>query len=390
MSEASYDVAIIGGGPAGAAMAVALRDLAPFLSVVMLERTDYDTHRPGETLSPDLRIPLSRLGVWSSFLRDGHLASRGTSSCWGRAEPRVQDTRMSPWGSAWHLDRARFDERLSLEAARQGVRVLRLTTLLDVESIAKEGYRLHLSQRKTGALTLRARFVVDATGWKATFAMTQGARRRIRDRCFTVHGAFQLRPGESFPTDALVESCPEGWWHSARLPSDCVGVTLVGDGDSLHGLRWATPEPWTALLEQAPVTQARLAACDFAGEPLVAAPVLVGELDQMHGERWLAVGDAACTHDPLSAQGIISALDSALLAAEALEQYLRGEEDALCAYEQTLHLRFDEHLRRRSCTYREEQRWPDAPFWKNRHTAFPALTPAAGQRSAPAPTELAP
>ncbi|MFP2963057.1 FAD-dependent monooxygenase [Myxococcus sp. 1LA] len=389
MSEAAYDVAIIGGGPAGSAMAVALRDLAPFLSVVMIERTGYDTHRPGEALSPDIRTPLSRLGVWSSFLRDGHLASRGTSSCWSRAEPSVQDMQMSPWGSAWNLDRARFDERLSLEAARQGVRVLRLTTLLDVEPLATEGYRLHLSQRKAGALTLRARFVVDATGWKATFAMSQGARRRIRDRCFTVHGAFQLRPGEPFPTDALVEACPEGWWHSARLPADRVAVTLVGDGDSLHGLRWATPEPWMALLEQAPVTQARLAVCDFAGEPLVAAPVLVGELDRMHGARWLAVGDAAHTHDPLSAQGIFSALDSALLAAEALEHYMRGEVDALRSYEETLHLRFAEHLRKRSDTYREEQRWPDAPFWKNRHAAFPALTPVAGQHSAPTPTGLA-
>ncbi|WP_426757073.1 FAD-dependent monooxygenase [Myxococcus sp. Y35] len=385
MSEAFCDVAIIGGGPAGAALAVALRDQAPFLSITLLERTAYDTPRSGDALSPDIRVPLSRLGVWASFLRDGHLASRGTTSCWNRAEPYLRDMRSSPWGSAWHLDRARFDERLSLEATRQGVRVLRLTTLLDSEPLAKEGYRLHVSQRKSGAGTLCARFVVDATGWKATFAMSQGARRRIRDRCFAVCGTFQLRTEESFPTDALVEACPEGWWHSALLPSGRVAVTLVGDGDSLHGLRWATPEPWLALLEQAPVTRARLAACDFSGESLVAAPILVGQLDRMQGERWLAVGDAACTHDPLSAQGVAAALESALLAAEALERYLRGDEGALRHYEETLQRRFDEHLRLRGHTYREEQRWPGAPFWKNRHEAFPPIAPAAGQVSLPSP-----
>ncbi|AKQ69064.1 Tryptophan halogenase [Myxococcus hansupus] len=383
MSEATCDIAIIGGGPAGAAMAVALRDQAPFLSVTLIERTAYDTPRSGETLSPEVRLPLSRLGVWGSFLRDGHLASRGTASCWSRPEPSTQDTHMSPWGSAWHLDRARFDERLSLEATRLGVQMLRLTTLLDSERLGKDGYRLHLSQRKAGATTLRARFVVDATGWKATFAMSQGARRRVRDRCIAVYGTFQRRTGEPFPTEALVESCPEGWWHSALLPNGRVAVALVGDGDSLHGLRWATPQPWMALLDQAPATQARLAVCDFAGESLVAAPILVGQLDAMHGERWVAVGDAACTQDPLSAQGVASAMDSALLAAGAVGQYLRGDSEALRDYEATLQRRFEDHLRLRGHAYREEQRWRDAPFWKNRHEAFPAPPTAHQQHSTP-------
>ncbi|GHG67282.1 tryptophan 7-halogenase [Comamonas sp. JC664] len=375
MSEPTCDVAIIGGGPAGTAMAIALRDRAPYLSVTVLERTAYDTPRVGETLPPDVRIPLSRLGAWSSFLRDGHLASRGTASCWGHPEPRFHDTLMSPWGSAWHLDRTRFDERLSLEAIQQGARVLRQTTLLSSEHLGPDGFRLFLSQRPGRACTLRARFVVDATGWKAPFATAQGARRRVADRCFAMFGAFQVQTGETFSTHAMVESCEEGWWYSALLPGGRVVVALVGDGDSLRGLRWATPEPWMALLKQAPATLARLKPCDFTGDALTAVPVLVGELDRLHGERWLAVGDAACTYDPLSSQGISKALDSALLAAEALEQHLRGAPHALQAYASTLHERFQDHQRTRGHYYRQEQRWPGAPFWKNRWEALPHHLP---------------
>ncbi|RKH50684.1 NAD(P)/FAD-dependent oxidoreductase [Corallococcus interemptor] len=372
MSEDSCDVAVIGGGPAGAAVAVALRRKAPSLSVTLVERSTYDAPRLGETLPPDVRLPLSRLGVWEGFLRDGHLASRGTASCWGRAEPGFHDTMMSPWGSAWHLDRARFDERLSVEAARQGARVLRATTLLDSEALGRDGYRLRLAQVASEPGTLRARFVVDATGGKATFASARGARRLVSDRCFAVYGAFQL-PGDAvFPTHALVESCPEGWWYSALLPGGRVVVALVGDGDSLRGLRWATPEPWMNLLRQAPETRARLDVCDFAGEALVAVPVLVGRLDRPRGEQWLAVGDAACTYDPLSSQGITKALDSALLAADALERCLRGDADALQAYESTLNARFQDHQRTRAAYYRQEQRWPQAPFWRNRWESLPA------------------
>ncbi len=377
MSESTCDVAIIGGGPAGTAMAIALRDRAPYLSVTVLERTNYDAPRMGETLPPDVRLPLSRLGAWGAFLRDGHLASRGTSSCWGYPEPRYHDTLMSPWGSAWHLDRTRFDERLSLEAIQQGARVQRMTTLLSAEDLGRDGYRLFVSQRHVGPSTLRARFVVDASGSKAPFATAQGARRSVADRCFAVFGAFQCHDGEPFPTHALVEACEEGWWYSALLPGGRIVVAIVGDGDSLRGLRWATPEPWLSLLRQAPVTQARLDTCDFTGDALTAVPVLISELDRMHGERWLAVGDAACTHDPLSSQGIAKALDGALLAADALEQHLRGAPHALQAYEATLHQRFQEHQRTRGQSYRQEQRWPQAPFWKNRWEALPSQLPAA-------------
>ncbi|GMU03088.1 tryptophan 7-halogenase [Corallococcus caeni] len=375
MSEDSCDVAVIGGGPSGAATAVALRRKAPSLSVTLVERTTYDAPRLGETLPPDVRLPLSRLGVWEGFLRDGHLASRGTSSCWGRAEPGFHDTWLSPWGPAWHLDRARFDERLSTEAFQQGARVLRATALVESESLGRDGYRLRLDQGAAGPSTLRARFVVDATGGKATFASARGARRLVSDRCFAVYGAFQLPGDAAFPTHALVEACPEGWWYSALLPGGRVVVALVGDGDSLRGLRWATPASWMHLLKQAPATRARLDVCDFSGEALVAAPVLVGRLDRPWGEQWLAVGDAACTYDPLSSQGIAKALDSALLAADALERCLRGDADALQAYESTLHSRFQAHQHTRGDYYRQEQRWPQSPFWKNRWEALPA--PAA-------------
>ncbi|RYZ43781.1 MAG: tryptophan halogenase [Myxococcaceae bacterium] len=376
MSDAHCDVAILGGGPAGAGVALALRTQTR-RSVTLVERASDDTPRIGETLPPDARLPLAKLGVWSGFLRDGHLASRGTASAWGSATVGYHDTLMSPLGSAWHLDRARFDASLRAQVAERGGTVRFGTTLTGCESLGVEGFRLHLSHPSEGPSTLRARFVVDATGWKAEFATSQGARRQVVDRGFALYGDFRLREGAAFSTHALVESRPEGWWYSALLPGGRVVVALIGDGESLRGVRPGTPGSWLSLLAHTTATRERLAVCDFTGEALRAVPATVGGLDRLHAEHWLAVGDAACTLDSLSSQGISTALGSALMAAEALEQHLQGHPEALGAYGARVRQGFVEHLRTRDHFYREERRWPDAPFWRNRREALASSALAA-------------
>lgn len=376
MSGGHCDVAVLGGGPAGAGLALALCARTP-LSVTLVERAPHDTARVGETLPPHARRPLVKLGVWESFVLDGHLPSHGTASCWGSATVGYHDTLMSPWGPAWHLDRARFDASLRAQVTERGASVRTGTTLSGCEALGARGYRLHVSHPAEGPSTLEARFVVDATGWKAAFATAQGARRRVVDRCFALYCDFHLRAGAAFSTQALVEACPEGWWYSALLPGGRVVVALVGDGESLRGVRPRDPAPWLSLLARTTATRERLEACEFTGEPPRAVPAPVGLLSPAHAAPWLAVGDAASTYDPLSSQGIMKALDAALPAAEALDQHLRGRPNALAAYAAQVRQGFVEHLRTRDRYYREERRWPDAPFWRNRRASLASAALAA-------------
>ncbi|WP_224242430.1 tryptophan 7-halogenase [Hyalangium gracile] len=380
MSSARCDVAILGGGPAGAGVALALRACTG-LSVALIERSDYHAPRIGETLPPDSRTLLTRLGVWSAFLQGGHLPSKGTSSCWGSPELGFNDYLMSPWGSGWHLDRTRFDQLLSGEVIRRGGAVHTATALSRWEALGPEGYLLHLTPRGASEWTLQARFVVDATGRKAAFAVAQGARPLVADRGLGVYGAFRVRPGQTFDTHTLVEACPEGWWYSALLPEGRVVVGLLGDGDSLRGVTPRASERWLSLLEQAPATRRRLDACDFAGEPLVAVPANVARLDRVHGAHWLTVGDASCTFDPLSSQGISKALRSSLLAAEAIERHLRGAPGALPSYAEAVGRQFQEHLSTRGRYYGMEQRWLEAPFWRNRARAMGQRPHASAERT---------
>jgi 2-polyprenyl-6-methoxyphenol hydroxylase-like FAD-dependent oxidoreductase len=111
-----YDVAVLGGGPAGAAASITLARAGR--SVVVIEKSLYDRARIGETLPPVARRPLLNLLVWEQFVAAGHLPSSGNLSVWGDEELYQDHFIFNPYGQGWHLDRRRFSAMLA-EAARQ-------------------------------------------------------------------------------------------------------------------------------------------------------------------------------------------------------------------------------------------------------------------------------
>ena len=111
-----YEAVVLGGGPAGAAAALALARAGR--EVLVIERSDYDQPRFGEMLSPAARRSLMALGVWEQFNAAGHAPAPAVSSAWGADELYQQHFIFNPYGHGWHLDRRRFDAMLA-EAAQQ-------------------------------------------------------------------------------------------------------------------------------------------------------------------------------------------------------------------------------------------------------------------------------
>jgi 2-polyprenyl-6-methoxyphenol hydroxylase-like FAD-dependent oxidoreductase len=119
---------VVGGGPAGAASALALRSRG--FSVVVLERSDYRDVRIGETLPPSIRKLLVSLGVWDQFLAEKHSPSYGIRSAWGQDYLYDNDFIFNPYGMGWHVDRARFDAMLARNAERAGAKLYRRAQLM--------------------------------------------------------------------------------------------------------------------------------------------------------------------------------------------------------------------------------------------------------------------
>jgi flavin-dependent dehydrogenase len=358
-SSESLDVIIIGGGPAGAAAALTLAVRG--IRTAIIERSAYSMPRVGETLPPAIRSPLISLGVWQRFLEDGHTESFTIRSAWGAPQPRDSDHIYNPYGSGWHIDRARFDRMLVTAASNAGAILLTQARITNLSHGYTSGWRVAIL-RENCSRYFHAPFLIDATG--QTAAIPTGIPRsfHVVDRLI---GVVRFFAGVAEPF-TLVEAEAKGWWYSAPLPYDRLVVAYMTDADLFAGSGHDHYNYWHRRLAEVALTSARTGSQTALTEPkIVSAASLIRS--PVCGTDWLAAGDASVTFDPLSGQGVYSALKGGIHAAEAVIARFHGNSESFTEYSEWINRQFSNYLQMRSVFYRKEQRWPDSLFWRRRH-----------------------
>jgi flavin-dependent dehydrogenase len=355
------DALIVGSGPAGAAAGITLAEHGASVLVV-----DRSLRRPtlGEGLPPAATPMLERLGLREWFLDDGHGAAYGNRSAWGSSDLNDVDFIRSPYGAGWHLDRSRFDAMLRARLAQLGVSVHENARVAALHRTRGGHWALTLA---SGHRTweIQSSFLVDATGRARSVARSQGTRRRTYDRLVGVVAVLTSRADADFDSFTLVEAVREGWWYAALLPERCLVVGYMTDADIAAATDVRSVEGWMSLLEETVQIRDRVARYDYRLQGslrLVCADS--SRLETMVGDGWCAVGDAAAAHDPLSSQGILSALTSGVWAGQAIAS---GHKEDLAAYEQRMQDHFARYLANWMAYYAEERRWPRSLFWQRRH-----------------------
>ena len=363
----SYDVVILGGGPAGAATALSLRSHTPDLSVALIEQTNYHATRIGETLPPAVRPLLERIGVWQAFLAEDHLPAYGTCAAWGSDALHENEFFFQPAQRGFHLDRRRFDAMLAREAANRGVALYRDSKFLNSQLDGSKHFRLAINYQGGENKPIDAAFVVDATGRQGVFASQQSVAKIFEDRLLAVFVFFEFDPANPFTeTYTLVEACEDGWWYSALLPDGKLAVAFMSDSVIIKSHRLISFQAWLDLLGTTKHTKARVRNAQPIGAPLT-YPASSQRLAQVAASGWLAVGDAATIFDPLSSAGIMKGLRSGVLASYAIGDFFRGNISGLEKYEALLKREFENYLATRADYYRREMRWANSVFWQRRH-----------------------
>lgn len=360
------DVAVVGGGPAGAATAIGLRRCG-VERVVLVEAGDHASVRVGESVPPDTRGVLRELGLLASFLQQGHLPSQGSCSSWGSEVLGHHDAIVSPYGHGWHLDRRRFDRWLVAEAAAQGVEVHLRTRFRGLRRGSPDrAIRLTVTADGTGdgagERTIACRFVVDATGRRSVVARRLGARRRVETSLVCVAGWLDGTEWASSLT--MLEAVAYGWWYLARLPDAGVAVVVASDGAGVRERGLADPSGWSRALSATRHVGPTVAQGRLRGPSVRVSVAPVGLLDPPAGPGWLAVGDAAMSHDPVTSRGVHTALVDGVRAARVIRRWLDGDPGAVAAHREELAKRFIDHLRQRELLYALEGRWPASRFWQ--------------------------
>ena len=373
-----HDVAVVGGGPAGCATALALRRIG-VERVVVVESSDYDSARVGESIPPDTRLLLRQLGVLDSFLAQDHERCLGSCSSWGSAELGHNDFLVNPFGDGWHLDRLRFDRWIAEQTERSEVEIRRRTIFRDLErGGGRRPIELRLTGPGGGPSTVRCRFVVDATGQQARVARRLGARPRSEDQLVCVAGYLDAAPGHGLSSLTMLEAVEYGWWYAARLPDGRLTAAVASDPAIVREMGLTRAASWSAELVRTRHVGPALAGCPLVESRLHVWSAPSTLLDPPAGAGWAAVGDAASAFDPISSQGIHKALADGLRAAPAIVAWLDGDGRPLTEYRNGIAERFLDYLAMRSHFYGIERRWEDAPFWRRRRAVHP------GERREPA------
>ena len=179
-------------------------------------------------------------------------------------------------------------------------------------------WRLHV-QSSDGPSIIEARWVVDASGRSSWLARRLGATRFATDRLLSL--VKWLPSDASTERRTLIEACETGWWYSAKIPGCRTVIAYFTDIDLLPRNRSERTAEWNAKFSLTSLMSGVYGkAADERAHCFAAASEHVV---QCAGRRWIAVGDAEASIDPLSGQGIMNALTSALDGAAFIAERIR-------------------------------------------------------------------
>ena len=334
----TFDVLVIGGGPAGSVCAARLA--ARGRKVVLLERARHPRFHLGESLLPQSLDVLDAIGVLPE-VRRRFLIKRGARFVDGSDESRAvrysfAEAFQARHDHAFQVPRDEFDDLLFRNAGAQGAE---LREGWKATRIVWEGGRavgVEASAPDGSVQSIVARFVVDATGREAVMARAGGAVDRIpgldRTALYAqVRGAWRDTGEREGDIQIVVfgEGSTLGWFWLIPFAD---GRTSVGAVVSPAWVRaqdtsGGPPALFGAAVEQAPAVARMLGAAQWLFPPRATADFSF-RVRELRGPGWLSVGDAAGFIDPLFSTGAHLAMCGALHAADTIDVGLKEKDVA--------------------------------------------------------------
>jgi flavin-dependent dehydrogenase len=346
-----HDVLVAGAGPAGAVAATLLARKGH--RVVLADGVDPARHKVGEHLAPAAVRMLRKLQI--DFQPDRHVPVGGILSCWGAGDLIATDSINDPEGPGLLLDRAAFDAALRANAVAAGAE-------FQAANVVSVGHRSGWQAVLRNGSAVSARWLLDATGRRSFLARHLGIARKRDARMAAV---YRIGAGDRPRLDrTMIEATPGGWWYAASLPDgrSIAGFHLgIDDASTLA----RQPDAWVQAMMATSHIKKRFPPAGFATR-LPSQDAGGACLAQFAGEGWLACGDAALAFDPISGQGMLTAIHQGALASDCIDDALNGGTANLGEYSGRLDRIRNTYSQRHREVYSRERRWRSMPFWSSR------------------------
>jgi flavin-dependent dehydrogenase len=341
----SYDVIIIGGGPAGSTAAALLAEKGR--RVLVLEKEKFPRYHIGESLMPFCWFTLNRLGVLEEMDRIGHIKKYSVQFV-------TQDGRQSapfyffqhydhPSSTTWQVERADFDLMLLNNARKRGAEVREETP---VQAVLRDDSGRVIGVRAKGpggeSFEVFAPMTIDCSGREQVAVGREGWRmkdpRLAKLAIWTYYRGAKRDEGidEGNTTVAYVER--RGWFWYIPLKNDIVSVGVVAEKDYLFSDTKDPAAIMTREIERNTWIAEHLNGAEQFGEYWVTSEFSYRS-KHCASDGLLLAGDAFAFLDPVFSSGVFLALKSGEMAADAVDAALTAGDTSAGRFKE-----YGEHL----------------------------------------------
>jgi flavin-dependent dehydrogenase len=326
--QSEYDAMVIGGGPAGSTSSTLMADAG--LRVGLFERERFPRFHIGESLIPETYWVLRRLGMLPK-LQQSHFVKKHSVQ-FVNASGRLSapfyfwDNKPHECSQTWQVVRSEFDQMMLENAREHGVDAHEGVHVLEVTFDGDRAVGAEIRDANGTRRHVRAKVVVDASG--QTALLQNRMKLRVWDPILNKgaiwtywKGAYRDAGRDGGATMVLQTSDRTGWFWYIPLHDDIVSVGIVGPFDDLLKGRGGQQETYHDAVERCPAVSSRISAAERV-TGYFATRDYSYRSTQVAGDGWVLVGDAFGFLDPLYSSGVLLALKSGELAADAIVEGL--------------------------------------------------------------------
>ncbi|MDP5082013.1 MAG: FAD-dependent monooxygenase, partial [Winogradskyella sp.] len=213
----------------------------------------------------------------------------------------------------------------------------------------EEGWIVQIKHETKGEVTIHTKYLVDASGRQSHVCRKLGVSCNKKDALVGIGSFLNFDKNTAIKQEIILESAEVGWWYAATLPDQQVVLTLFTDASTAKDMKLQKPENWFALISKTKHIIKKINKAS-SHESIWTRNAFSHVSDAANRHNFLAVGDAACSFDPIASMGIGFAISSACHAAKAIIEN-DSTNQALASYNENIKSIFKNYLETKPLFY---------------------------------------